>query len=121
MKMRTRRSEVRRQGCDIQIENSYITFRGHEDRAHYDSCADYEGQEGHEIGSELEDPFRDENSQILHCRQSLLMNTSLSDHTKAASLFSPLHQVPTSFLDYASSRLNSTVNQPTKVLTRSVG
>ncbi len=30
------------------------------------------------------------------------MNTSLSGHTEAASLLFPLHQVPTSSLDYAS-------------------
>ncbi len=53
-------------------------------------------------GSELEDPFRDENSQILHRLQSLLINTSLSGHTEAASPLSPLHQVSTSSLDYAS-------------------
>ncbi len=52
-------------------------------------------------GPELEDPFRDENSQILHRLQSLLMNTSLSGNTEAASFLSPLHQVPTSSLDYA--------------------
>ncbi len=34
---------------------------------------------------ELEDPFRDENSQILHRLQSLLMNISLSGHTEATS------------------------------------
>ncbi len=46
-------------------------------------------------GSELEDPFRDENFQILHCLQSSLMNTSLLSHTEADSLLSPLHQLLT--------------------------
>ncbi len=35
--------------------------------------------------AELEDFFRDENSQILHRLQSSLMNTSLSDHIEATS------------------------------------
>ncbi len=53
-------------------------------------------------GSELKDPFRDENSQILYCLQSSLINTSLLGHTKAASLLFPLHQVPISSPDHAS-------------------
>ncbi len=70
---------------------------------------------------ELENSFRDENSQILHCLQSLLMNTSLSGHTEAGSLLFPLHQVPTSSLNYASSRSSSAVSRPTKILTRLIG
>ncbi len=34
---------------------------------------------------ELEDTLRDENSQVVHYLQSLLMNTSLSGHTEATS------------------------------------
>ncbi len=33
----------------------------------------------------MEDSFKDENSQVLHRLQSLLMNTSLSGYTKATS------------------------------------
>ncbi len=72
------------------------------------------GEKVMRLGPELEDSFRDANSQILHCLQSLLMNTSLSGYTKAASLFSPLHQLPTSPLDYASSSSSFAVSCPTR-------
>ncbi len=64
--------------------------------------------------SELEDSYRDENSQNFHRLQSSLMNTSLSGHIKAASHPPPLPQVPISSLG------SSMVSRPTKILTRLV-
>ncbi len=54
-------------------------------RASHKSHIDYAGKKVMRLGTELEDSFRDDDFQILHCLQSSRINTSLSGHTEATS------------------------------------
>ena len=65
--------------------------------------------------SEQENFFREKNFQILSSLQSSLINTSLVDYIKVASFFFPLYKISISFLDYASSGINSEASRPTKI------
>ncbi len=79
--------QVIKTACAMKANKKIMNGRGgHKGRT------DYAGERVMRPGTKLEDSFRDKNFQIFHRLQSLLINTSLSGHTQAASLPSPLHQ-----------------------------